>query len=251
MKRKQLTVFFVMLAVYALAIFLTYALFINQLATFTNAPMPASNISPVVLGLLNAGIVVVMYGLAGLAGLWFARRLGLPGVFSEDGNWRGWFWMPMAIGAACGLMLIIGDTLFAGVNGLGRYPHPAFPYSIIASLGAGIGEEIIFRVFVLGLWGFLLNWLFKRFRGRTLALWTANVIAALAFGAGHFGSVMLMTGARSLAEVNPILIGELLLLNGIIGILAGHRYMKDGLVAAAGVHFWADIVFHVIWGSIS
>jgi hypothetical protein len=24
--------------------------------------------------------------------------------------------------------------------------------------------------------------------------------------------------------------------------------MKDGLVAAAGVHFWTDVVFHVLWG---
>ena len=28
---------------------------------------------------------------------------------------------------------------------------------------------------------------------------------------------------------------------------AGERYMKDGLVAAAGVHFWADIIWHVVW----
>jgi hypothetical protein len=45
-----------------------------------------------------------------------------------------------------------------------------------------------------------------------------------------------------------MLLLEILLLNGIIGIVAGQRYMKDGLVAAAGVHFWADVVFHGIWG---
>jgi hypothetical protein len=25
------------------------------------------------------------------------------------------------------------------------------------------------------------------------------------------------------------------------------RYMRDGLVAAMGVHFWTDIIWHVIW----
>jgi hypothetical protein len=30
-------------------------------------------------------------------------------------------------------------------------------------------------------------------------------------------------------------------------IAAGERYMKDGLIAAAGVHFWADIAWHVIY----
>jgi hypothetical protein len=44
---------------------------------------------------------------------------------------------------------------------------------------------------------------------------------------------------------------EIIVLNGVIGIIAGQRYMKDGLVAAVGVHFWTDVVFHVIWGLVS
>jgi membrane protease YdiL (CAAX protease family) len=79
-------------------------------------------------------------------------------------------------------------------------------------------------------------------------LWIANVIAALAFGVGHLGTMMFLTGASSPAELSPVLWVEMLLLNGVIGLLAGWRYMKDGLVAAAGVHFWTDIVFHVFWG---
>jgi membrane protease YdiL (CAAX protease family) len=79
-------------------------------------------------------------------------------------------------------------------------------------------------------------------------LWIANVIAALLFGAAHFGTVLILTGASSLSELSPVLIAEIFVLNGIIGIIAGQRYMKDGLVAAAGVHFWTDVVFHVVWG---
>ena len=71
---------------------------------------------------------------------------------------------------------------------------------------------------------------------------------ALAFGAGHLGTLFIITGATSLSEVSPVLLGEMFLLNGIVGLVAGERYMKDGLVAAAGVHFWADMVFHVLWG---
>jgi hypothetical protein len=47
-----------------------------------------------------------------------------------------------------------------------------------------------------------------------------------------------------------VLLFEVFLLNGIVGLVAGERYMKDGLVAAAGVHFWADVVFHVLWGLV-
>jgi membrane protease YdiL (CAAX protease family) len=250
MHHKQLTVFFVLLGVYALSAFLTYAFFIDQLTATAGVPMPDMGVSDSVLGLANAGIVLVLYGILGLVGYWFAGKLGLPGIFSEDGNWRRWLFIPLMLGLICGVALVIGDVLFSRINGFGRFPHPAFPVSILASLSAGIGEEIAFRGFVFGLWGLILNWLFKRFNGRTLALWIANIMAALAFGAGHLATVMVLTGATSLAELSPVLLVEVFLLNGVIGLIAGERHMKDGLVAAAGVHFWTDVVFHVFWGLI-
>lgn len=246
--RKQLTVFFILLAVYVLSAFLTYALFAEQLSAAVGMPMPDMGVSNAVIGLANAGIVLALYGILGLAGYWFARKLELPGIFSKDGDWRRWFVTPLLLGLACGVALVIGDYLFASANGLGRFPHPAFPASILASISAGIGEEIAFRGFVFGLWGLILNWLFKRFNGRTAALWIANVIAALAFAAGHLGTVFVLTGASTVAELNPVLVAEIFLLNGLVGLVAGERYTKDGLVAAAGVHFWTDVIFHVIWG---
>lgn len=246
--RKQLTVFAILLLVYALSIFITYTFFLDQIAAAAGIRMPEMPVPDAVLGLVNAAIYVVIYGLLGLAGYWFARKLGLPGIFSEDGNWRRWVLIPLLLGLGGGVVIIIADILFAPINGFGHLVHPPFPVSILASLSAGIGEEIMFRGFVFGLWAFILNWLFKRFNGRTAALWIANVIAALAFGAGHLGTVMFMTGASSLSELNPLLLVEIFLLNGVMGLVAGERYMKDGLVAAAGVHFWADMVFHVLYG---
>lgn len=246
--RKQLTVLVGLLVVYALAAFSTYAFFVDDLATTAGIPMPDMGVSNAVLGLANAGIVLVLYGILGLVGFWFARKLELPGIFSEDGNWRRWFLIPLVLGLVCGVFIVIGDILFAPINGFGRMVHPEFPVSILASISAGIGEEIMFRGFVFGLWGLILNWLFKRFNGRTAALWIANVIAALAFGAGHLGTVLVLTGASSVAELSPVLIIEVFLLNGVIGLIAGERFMKDGLVAASGVHFWTDVVFHVLYG---
>ena len=248
MNGRQATVFIILLFVNAFSAFAVYAFFAGDLAAMVGIPMPKMGVSNAVLGLANAGIVLFLYGILGWIGIWFARKLGLPGVFSEDGNWRRWFWIPLLLGLACGLILIIGDILFAPINGFGRLVHPTFPVSIFASLSAGIGEEIMFRGFVFGLWALLLNWLLKRFNGRTAALWIANVIAVLAFGAGHLGTIMVLTGASSPAELSPVLLAETFLLNGVIGLVAGERYMKDGLVAAAGVHFWNDVLFHVLWG---
>ncbi|HLO29891.1 MAG TPA: CPBP family glutamic-type intramembrane protease [Anaerolineales bacterium] len=250
MHRKQLTIFLALLVVYALSAFLTYAFFADQLAAAAGLPMPDMGLSKAVLGLVNAGIVLVLYGVLGLVGYWFARMLALPGIFSEGGNWRRWFFIPLLLGLVCGAVIIIGDVLFAPINGFGRLVHPGFPVSILAAVAAGIGEEIAFRGFVFGLWALILNWLLQRFNGRTVALWVANVIAALAFGAGHLGTIFVLTGAASLAELSPVLLIETFLLNGVIGLVAGWRYMKDGLVAAAGVHFWTDVVFHIFWGLV-
>lgn len=248
MKRRQLIVFIILLVIYALAAFLTYTFYVDQLAAIAGVPLPDMGVPDYVLGLANAGIVLVLYGLLGLAGFWFARKLGMPGIFSEEANWQRWFLIPLGLGLVCGVALVIGDIVFAPVNGFGLMVHPGFPVSILASLSAGIGEEIAFRCFVFGLWAFILNWLLGRFNGRMAALWIANVIAALAFGASHFGTVMVLTGAASLADLSPVLMVEIFVLNGAIGLIAGQRYMKDGLVAATGVHFWTDVVFHVVWG---
>jgi len=251
MHRKQLTVFLFLLIAHALSTFIGYGFFFKQMTSYAGVNAPDTGISPLTMGLAGAGIVFVLYGVFGLIGYWFARKLGLPGIYSEDGNWQRWIGIPFGLGLVCGIALMVGDLLFSAVNSFGRFPHPAFPASIFASIGAGIGEEIAFRVFVFGLWGFILNWVLQRFNGRTVALWIANVIAALAFGAGHLGIIFLMTGATTITEVNPILLAEVFILNGAIALVAGQRYMKDGLVAASGVHFWADIVFHVCWGLFS
>jgi membrane protease YdiL (CAAX protease family) len=250
MNRKQFTLFFVLLIIFAFSAFLTYALFVDQLAATAGVPMPDMGVSDSVLGLANAGIILVIYGILGLLGFLFGRKLGFPGIYSEDGNWRRWFIIPLVLGLACGVFLIVCDLIFAPINGFGRMVHPAFPLSVLASISAGIGEEIMFRGFAFGLWGLILTWLLNRFNGRTAALWIANIIAALAFAAGHLGTVFVLTGASSLAELDPILLVEILILNGVIGLVAGERYMKDGLISAIGVHFWSDIVFHGLWGLV-
>ena len=251
MHKRQLTVFGFMLLTYALATFVSVAFFFDQISMGLPVPPMEIEVAPWALGLANAGIVLVVYGLLGLAGYWFARRLELPGIFSENGNARGWVWLPMLFGVVCCVVLVIADIVFAPINGLGRFPHPEFPFSILASLSAAIGEEILFRGFVFGLWAFLFNLILNRWNQTQTALWIANIISAIAFGAGHLPAAMLILGVDGPAQLPLILLLEIFLLNGIVGIVAGQRYINDGLVAASGVHFWTDIVWHVLWGFTS
>jgi membrane protease YdiL (CAAX protease family) len=195
----------------------------------------------------NAGIVLVVYGLLGLAGFWFARKLGLPGIFKEGAGWREWVWLPLVIGLLLGMVIVAIDRLFALGSDWPGFIHPVFPLSIIASAAAGIGEEIMFRGFVLGLWAFLFNMILRRWGKTTLALWLGNVIAALAVSAAHLPTLMIIYGYPSVSAIPPLILGEVFVLNGMLGLVAGSRYFRTGLVAAIGIHFWADIVWHVIW----
>ncbi len=251
MKRQHLIVFFVFLIIYAACAFLTYAFFTDQLAATLGVPITDMGVSNVVIGLANAGIVLVFYGIFGVAGYWFAVKLDLPGIYREDSNWRSWLLIPFVLGAICGFALIIGDLVFAPINGFGHFPHPPFPVSILASISAGIGEEILFRGFVFGLWALILRWILHRFNGDKVSIMLANIIAALAFGAGHLGSVIFLTGAATIADLHPVLLVEIFVLNGIVGLVAGNQYVKTGLVAAIGVHFWTDVFWHVLWGLFS
>jgi hypothetical protein len=61
---------------------------------------------------------------------------------------------------------------------------------------------------------------------------------------------MMMYKISSFSEFPGVFIFEILLLNGIIGVLTGKAFIKYGLVAAIGIHFWTDIIWHVIYGLV-
>jgi hypothetical protein len=73
------------------------------------------------------------------------------------------------------------------------------------------------------------------------------LIAAFAFSAAHLPAAMALLGATTPGEIPSTILAEFILLNTLLGLVAGERYLRVGLVAAIGVHFWADLVWHVAW----
>lgn len=243
-----------LLAVYAAAtgLYVVLPSGLRQNSVAMGLPMPAMPVWQ--LALANVLLVVVLYGSLAFAGDWLAGRAGLPGSVRRGAPPADWAWRPMALGLSAGLGLVAFDRLTAALTPFAGFPHPAFPSSLLASLTAGIGEEIAFRLFVLSLWAALLTGLVRRFRRpalRSAVLWAANALAALAFAAGHLGSAMALAGASSPAALPAAELVELIVLNGGLGLLAGRAYLRHGLPAAVGVHFWADIVWHVIFPALA
>jgi membrane protease YdiL (CAAX protease family) len=247
MKKKQLILLSGFVLLLALLTLLTYLVVPVEQMLPAGIEAPTSALPGWVLGLANAGIILVVYGLVGLAGFWFAGRLDLPGVYRQRAGWRQWFGIPLMLGLLVGVLVVVIDQLLAAAANRQGFPHPQFPLSIFASATAGIGEEILFRSFVLGLWAFLANLTLRRWRATQAALWFGNAIAALAFSAGHLPSAMLLLGVTTPAAIPIPILLELFVVNSLMGLVAGERYMRQGLVAAIGIHFWADIVWHVIW----
>lgn len=245
--KNQLAALGALLVIYALLAAVAIALTPpEQFASPGGVPTAALPMPKWQLALANAVIVLVAYGLFGLAGLWFARRLGLPRVYREGAGWSSLLISPLLLGSAVGAALVIADRLFSNLGGGQGFPHPAFPLSLVASGAAAMGEEILFRGFVMGLWAFLFGILLRGWRGRRAALWIGNALAALAFSAAHIPAAMILLGVSMPAAIPPIARVEILVLNSLLGLVAGERYMRDGLVAAMGVHFWADVVWHVL-----
>lgn len=217
-------------------------------ASMFAAPMP--DIPLWQLALANMALVVVAYGAFAFAGDAMARRAGLPGALAAGSSAGALCLRPTLVGLGVGVALVALDRLTAAVTDFPGFPHPPFPGSLLASLTAGIGEEIAFRLFFLSLWALVLTaflgWL-RRPGLRPAALVAANILAALAFAAGHLGSAMALAGVASPAALPPAELAELVVLNGGLGFVAGRAFLRHGILAAAGIHFWADIVWHVLF----
>lgn len=243
--KKQLKIYSVLVLV--LAITAAISVFAPLPAQFEalQGPLPLSK----PLGaLVNFGMMLIGYGLIGLLGYYLSRKLGWPGIFNKKENWKKLFLRPLYIGLIAGIALIITQKVFVLFHTLGELPHPLFPFSILGSIAAGIGEELMFRLFLVSFWAFILGFIFKRFSKQNIINWIAIIIAALAFGAGHLPGAMFFYGFTSLSQFPVIFIAEILVLNGIVGVVAGREFIKYGFIAAVGIHFWIDIVWHVIYG---
>jgi hypothetical protein len=212
------------------------------------ADLPAS---PPVIALATFGIMAVLYGGLGLAGLRLSVRLGFAGIWDEHVSQRTRFVRPAYWGVGLGVVFIAVDRLFAGLHGFGPLPHPPFPASVGASLTAGIGEEVIFRLFFISFWTWLVSRIVLRGRALNAVFGGVTALSAVVFAVAHVPAVMYMLGIDTVGDMPVALGAELLLLNGVLSIVAALQMRRYGILAAVGVHFWTDVVWHVVWGAVT
>lgn len=198
-----------------------------------------------------AGLAVI-YGGLGYLGLRAARAVGFPELWADPVTARQRFGLPAVLGILLAILFIATDLLLAPHNGLGPIPHPPFPTSVVASATAAIGEEILFRLLLVAGGYWLLTRVVHSERGRAGAFWAVVLFSAVAFTGAHMPSFLYLVGNGdpATASLSSTLVMELLLMNGALSIVAALLLRRAGLLAAIGVHFWADVFWHVAWGGL-
>ncbi len=112
---------------------------------------------------------------------------------------------------------------------------------LLASFEGGITEELLLRLFVMSAVAWVLTRIWRR--RPPAVFWAANLVAALLFGLGH------LPATAALVPLTPIIVMRAIVLNGLLGVVAGWFYWRRGLESAMVAHFAGDIVLHAIIGS--
>jgi len=194
--------------------------------------------------LLFAGITALGLWLGGKVGLgapvlraWLAGDPEAPRRFRAA--------LPLAVGAgmAVGVVILLLERLvFASLlpEALQAIPPPPPWQGLLAAFYGGINEEPLMRLGLMTLLAWVGARVTRRERPGGGVMWTANVLTALLFGAGHLPTLAM------LAPLTVMLVVRTVLLNSIAGIVFGWLYWRRGLLAAIASHFSADIVLHVV-----
>jgi hypothetical protein len=193
---------------------------------------------------------LVLFTLMAWLGLHLGPQLGL-----DAPRLRAWIlrtpsppaplpWRPIVLGS-----LLTCAMVFALQAGFSEYlpptrgaepPHPSASQGFLASFYGGIAEELQLRLFLMT----SIAWaLWRGARGRIslpAVLWTANILAAVAFGAGH------LPAAAQVWPLDPIVVTYIVAGNAVAGLVFGRLYAIHGLEAAMAAHFLADIGLHVV-----
>jgi len=199
------------------------------------------------LSVIQTGVMAFVLSWAGTAA---GRKLaiGSPWVESwltkKNVSLEKSFGTAILLGIIGGILVIVGDAVFA--------PHmppmlrPSLPQptpfqGLLASAYGGIAEEVLMRLGATTLFAWLVAHVFGfEGRGRSLSLALGIIFGALVFGAGH------LPLAFSIWPASSIVVARILVLNAIVGLVAGYMYIRRGLEHAILLHFTADIVIYVI-----
>jgi Type II CAAX prenyl endopeptidase Rce1-like len=195
----------------------------------------------------------IYFGGAVSLGLLLGRKIGLGAPYLEAWLYgktrpagRGRVWVSCLTGLALGVVTVavLRSPLGAALAALPVTTEASMPLwkRFLACFYGGLGEEIIMRLFLMSLVAWVLGKVWKTASGLPSSgvFWVANIVVAVAFGAGH------LQLAAQLTPLTPLLVTTVISVNALVGVGFGYLYWKRGLESAMLAHFSVDIVLHVL-----
>ena len=158
-----------------------------------------------------------------------AARLGREGIVA----------IPLGLGLGLALLLLRAALQQHLPPSLPEFGHRGVVGGLLASGGAAVAEEVWVRLGVMTVLMWLLARASRSSPVRPAVAWTANLIAAFAFGLLHLPQLA-QYGAASAIGISGTMLG-----NGVVGLAYGWLYWRHSLLAAILGHFAVDLVLHV------
>ena len=248
-------------ALYSLALIGVVGLIPALLNTFSGLltrPGVPTTMSPLTLALLSLIQPAILAAIATAIGVALTPKLGLRSHIVEaaagiPAPWQGFRReiAPALIVAAVGVAIVLGFDAAtqawvpAPVNIPEGEQGRTLGLTITGILYGGIVEEILLRWGLMTLLAWLLWRLFQRGQGtpRAWVMWTAIVVSALLFGAGHLPAAAGLYGG-----LTPPVLVRIVGLNSALGIGFGWLFWRYSLEAAMLSHAsWHVITSLVAW----
>lgn len=147
--------------------------------------------------------------------------------------------IPLGLGLGLALLFLRAALQQHLPPSLPEFGHRGVVGGLLASGGAAVAEEVWVRLGVMTVLMWLLARAFRSSPVRPAVAWTANLIAAFAFGLLHLPQLA-QYGAASAIGISGTMLG-----NGVVGLAYGWLYWRHSLLAAILGHFAVDLVLHV------
>jgi hypothetical protein len=190
---------------------------------------------------------VVVFGVLGLIGVWFAHRTGFPAALDPRIGNRQRFLVPVAAGLGVGLVLVLqemvtgGIQLFLNETGLPRFNAP-LPGAVLFYAGGAIIVEVIYRLLTIPVLLWLISGVLLRGRGQAQVFWALAAITSL---------------------IEPVTQEVGLLAAGLVGAFALHfatgyvfnfaqaaAFRRYGFLSAIALRWAAYLVWHIGYGNL-
>lgn len=183
--------------------------------------------------------LLAFWTIAGLIGIWFARRTGFPEAWDAHVTNRQRFIIPALLGLGLSVVFVVTDLLthynqlLAAYHGVPR-ANIDFPASLLIYPAGAVILEVFYRLFLVPLLLWLISTVLLKGRGQIQVFWALAIATSL---------IEPLTQTLSLIPFGAALFALVFLEIFAINMIQAALFRKYGFLAAIVMR----VAFYVVW----